>query len=48
MYKDIIMKSDENKLSNKMRTILNDEQFLNDFNSIIKNTLHFMVNHILL
>ncbi len=48
MYKDIIMNYDETKLSIKMKTILNDEQFIKDFNIIIKNTLHFMVNHILL
>ena len=48
MYKDIIMNYDETKLSSKMRTILNDEQFLKDFNLIIKNSFNFMVNHILL
>ena len=47
-YKDLIINSSETNLSSKMRTILNDEQFIKDFNLIIKNTLHFMVNHILL
>ena len=47
-YKNSIVNSEEKELSNKMRSILNDNQFIKDFNTIIKNTLHFMIEHIIL
>ena len=47
-YKNSIINSEEKELSNKMRSILNDNQFIKDFNTIIKNTLHFMIEHITL
>ena len=47
-YKNNIINSDERILSGKMKTILNSQQFSNDFNYIIKNTLIFMLEHIIL
>ena len=48
IYKDTIIKSEESKLSNKMKSILNNNQFIKDFNYIIKKTLYFMIDNILL
>ena len=47
-YKDSIINSEEKQLSDKMRNILNNKIFLEDFNKIIKNTLKFMLDHIIL
>lgn len=47
-YQDSIINSEEIKLCSKMKTILNNEQFIKDFKSIIKNTLNFMAKHIVL
>ena len=47
-YKSIIISSDERLLSGKMKAILNSPQFINDFNFIIKDTLKFMLEHIIL
>ena len=48
VYKNNIITSDERLLSDKMKTILNNQRFINDFNIIIKNTLLFMLEHITL
>ena len=47
-YKDSIINSAEKHLSDKMRNILSNEQFIKDFNYIIKNTFNFMLEHIIL
>ena len=47
-YKKLIIDSEESILCNKMKNILNDSQFIQDFNKIIKDTLLFMVDNILL
>ena len=48
MYKDTIIKTEQSKLCFKMKNILIDNQFIKDFNYIIKNTLFFMVDNIIL
>ena len=47
-YKDSIINSAEKHLSDKMKNILSNEQFIKDFNYIIKNTFNFMLEHIIL
>ena len=47
-YKNNIITLDERLLSDEMKTILNNQNFINDFNMIIKNTLIFMLEHITL
>ena len=43
-----ILNSSENQLCFKMKNILNNKEFQNDFNEIIQNTINFMKNNILL
>ena len=47
-YKKNILNSSENQLCFKMKNILNNKEFQNDFNEIIQNTINFMKNNILL
>ena len=48
MYKDSIIKTEESKLCFKMKNILIDNQFIKDFNYLIKKTLLFMIDNIIL
>ena len=47
-YKEVIINCKEAKLCFEMKNILNNSQFIKDFNSIIKNTFNFMCRNILL
>ena len=47
-YKDNIFSSSESQLCFKMKNILNNKEFKNDFNEIIHNTINFMKNNILI
>ena len=47
-YKEVIINCKETKLCIEMKNILNNSQFIKDFNSIIKNTFNFMCRNILL
>ena len=46
--KKSIIDSEESNLCKKMKNILNDSQFIQDFNQILKNTLSFMADNIIL
>ena len=45
-YKNNIFKSTESQLCFRMKNILNNDEFKNDFNDIIQNTLDLMKNNI--
>ena len=45
-YKDSILNSSESQLCFKMKNILKNKEFENDFNEIIQNTINFMKNNI--
>ena len=45
-YKDSIFNSSESQLCFKMKNILKNKEFENDFNEIIQNTINFMKNNI--
>lgn len=47
-YRKEILSKEENKLSDYMKTIINDDNFCNNYNSIIKKTLCFMNDNIVL
>ena len=47
-YKNEILSKEENKLSDFMKSILNNDNFCNNYNSIIRNTLCFMIDNITL
>ena len=47
-YKNNIFSSTDNQLCHKMKNILNNKDFKNDFNEIIQNTMNFMKNNIVL
>jgi hypothetical protein len=47
-YKKNLLEIDETKLSTEMKEILKGKQFIKDFNEIIRNTLIFMLNNIVL
>ena len=47
-YKKEILSKEENKISNYMKNILDNDDFCNNYNNIIKNTLNFMNNNIIL
>lgn len=47
-YEKTIFNSSENKLGYKMKTIFKNKDFKRDFNDIIKSTLDFMKNNIIL
>ena len=47
-YKKTLLEIKETELSLKMKELLKRKQFIKDFNEIIKNTLTFMENHIIL
>ena len=47
-YERYIIKSTEEQLCYKMKNILRNSEFENDFNVIIQNTLDFMKNNIVL
>ena len=47
-YKSVIISKEGNKLSDYMKTILNNDNFCKNYNSIIKNTFNFMNNNIIL
>ena len=47
-YKNEILSEEENKLSDFMKSILNNDNFCNNYNSIIRNTLCFMIDNITL
>ena len=47
-YKNNIFSSTDNQLCLKMKNILNNKDFKNDFNEIIQNTMNFMKNNIVL
>ena len=47
-YKNNIFNSSDNQLCSKMKNILNNKEFKNDFNEIMQNTMNFMKNNIVL
>ena len=47
-YKNNIFNSSDNQLCFKMKNILNNKEFKNDFNEIMQNTMNFMKNNIVL
>jgi hypothetical protein len=47
-YQKSLLKINETKLSIRMKELLKGKQFIKDFNKIIKNTLMFMSNNIIL
>ena len=47
-YKKSLLEINETKLSTEMKELLKRKQFIKDFNVIIKNTLNFMINNIVL
>ena len=47
-YKNEILSKEENKLSDYMKLILNDNNFCNNYKNIVKNTLNFMNDNIIL
>ena len=47
-YKKEILSKKENKLSEYMKTIINNENFCDNYNTIIRNTLCFMNDNIIL
>ena len=47
-YKEYIFSSSESQLSFKMKNILSNKEFKNDFNEIIQNTINFMKNNIMI
>ena len=47
-YKKDILSKEENKLSEYMKTIINNDNFCDNYNTIIRNTLCFMNDNIIL
>ena len=47
-YKNKIFNSAESQLCFKMKNILKNDEFKNDFNEIIQNTINFMKNNIVI
>ena len=47
-YKKEILSKEENKISNYMKNLLDNDDFCNNYNEIIKNTFNFMNNNIIL
>ncbi len=47
-YKKEILSKKENKLSEYMKIIINNDNFCDNYNTIIKNTLCFMNDNIIL
>ena len=47
-YKKEILSKEENKISNYMKNLLDNDDFCNNYNEIIKNTFNFMNDNIIL